>query len=67
MTVSSGIEQVLSAGTYVRIETVEGLFEDEVVEQLINCWTVLVQLSYNWRVHIKLSDGSTVCVQLSNG
>ena len=67
MTVSSGIEQVLSAGTYVRIETVEGLFEDEVVEQLINCWTVLVQLSDNWRVHIKLSDGSTVCVQLSNG
>ena len=47
MTVSSVIEQVLSAGTYVRIETVEGLFEDEVVEQLINCWTVLVQLSDN--------------------
>ena len=34
MTVSSGIEQMLTAGTYVRNETLKGLFQDEVVEQV---------------------------------
>ena len=32
MTVSSGIEQMLTAGTYVQTETLEGLFTDEVAE-----------------------------------
>ena len=34
MTVSSGIEQMLSAGTYVQTKTLKGLFKDKVAEQV---------------------------------